>query len=177
MHIWHGGVIVRNPRLGYSNGACVTEPRWDIDEINSIEVAKKVKLLGYKAFNVWYKHTSSGAAKTFRNDGDVVVFLKDVVGQNEVDFYVEHLEGSHPEVVIEGEVFKPIEVVPEGGKEVDVVAEGCNDIEVVAEVANEVHVVAEGSNEAHVIAEGSNEAEVVDEVGNEPEVVAEVANV
>src|ERR1044072_10041064 len=67
VHIWHGGVFVRNPIIGYSNGECVIESRWDIDEINSIEVAKKVKLLGYLAFNVWYKHPSLDIAKLFKD--------------------------------------------------------------------------------------------------------------
>ena len=199
VHIWHGGVFVRNPIIGYSNGECVIESRWDIDEINSIEVAKKVKLLGYLAFNVWYKHPSLEIAKPFKDDGDVLVFMKDVVGQNEVHFYVEYLEDSEPEVVIEGEVFKPNKVVCEGGKdcvlvvegeglkEADVVGGGVKESVVVGEgvhgsrVAGEGLGCTDGVNETDVVGEGVNtdgvnESGVVGEGVNDCGVVPEVVN-
>ncbi|XP_057416083.1 uncharacterized protein LOC130710749 [Lotus japonicus] len=102
VHVWHSGKFVSEPSLDYLNGICFTVDKWDVDEINSIDLGKVVKRLGYVSFNIWYRHPDFGLSsgcKPFRDDGDVVAFLNDVKGHSEVDFYVEHLVEEVPELV------------------------------------------------------------------------------
>lgn len=107
------------PRVDYINGVCLTLPNWDIDEINSIDLGRIVRNIGYVNFNVWYRHPALGldiGCKPFKDDSDVYVFLNDVRGHEVINFYVEHIVDEESEIIEEVPLidFTPADV--EGGK-------------------------------------------------------------
>lgn len=94
IHLWHKGYFVDEPRFDYAHGVCQSFEGWDVDGINSIEIGKLVKSLGYASFKcLWYRYPALGlfnGRRPFNEDADVIEFLKDVKGHDEVEFFVEH---------------------------------------------------------------------------------------
>lgn len=92
VHLWHKGYFVDEPRYDYVEGVCQSFEGWDVDQLNSIEIGKLVKSLGYASFKcVWYRNPRLGlynGIKPFKDDADVIGFLRDVEGHDEVEFYV-----------------------------------------------------------------------------------------
>ena len=113
---------MNNSSLDYVKGECKSVEDWDIDEINSIEVGKLVKSLGYPSFKcLWYRNPVLGlfnGRRPFNNDEDVVAFLNDVKGHDEVDIYVEHWAEA-VEVINE----KACEVIEERELSVEIISE------------------------------------------------------
>ncbi|XP_057452787.1 uncharacterized protein LOC130744635 [Lotus japonicus] len=181
VHVWHSGKLVSEPSLDYLNGICFTVDKWDVDEINSIDLGKVVKRLGYVSFNIWYRHPDFGLSsgcKPFRDDGDVVAFLNDVKGHSEVDFYVEHLVEEVPELVDD---FQFLEYTQAGqGEGVKENGEGSVGEGSVEGLNDGQGGSGEGQNEivyedCEVVGEGVNEGQ--NEIVNEDcEVVGEAVN-
>ncbi|KAL6551934.1 hypothetical protein OROGR_008088 [Orobanche gracilis] len=92
IHLWHKGYFVDEPRFDYAHGVCQSFEGWDVDEINSIEIGKLVKSLGYASFKcLWYRYPALGlfnGRRPFNEDADREI----PVGGNQ-----DHTQLVHPD--------------------------------------------------------------------------------
>lgn len=164
--IWHKGHFVFEPTCEYVEGECVILPRFDPDELSSLELQKLVQELGYPSYKcLWYRAPALGlfdGRRPFRDDKDVHTFLKDLQGFSEVEFYVEHCE----------EAVKLQEGNQEGVSQISV-----EDIDIDTEsafvsIAREAEAAFESqSRGTEVLSSEAREAEVIIEEGVLPPVV------
>ncbi|XP_057442584.1 uncharacterized protein LOC130734258 [Lotus japonicus] len=164
--IWHKGHFVFEPTCEYVEGVCVILPRFDPDELSSMELQKLVQELGYPSYKcLWYRAPALGlfdGRRPFSDDKDVHTFLKDLQGFSEVEFYVEHCE----------EAIKLQEGNQEGVSQISV-----EDIDIDTEsafvsIAREAETAFESqSRRTEVLSSEAREAEVIIEEGVLPPVV------
>lgn len=105
-----------HPTYDYIDGVCESVEKCDVDTINSIELVKLARGLGYRSFKVWYLQPGFSlqhGCRHFSNDSDVVRFLDEHIGADEITFYIETLTdvpGSLSGLVIDDD--DEVQIVP-----------------------------------------------------------------
>ncbi|KAI5446918.1 hypothetical protein KIW84_014676 [Lathyrus oleraceus] len=164
LRIHHVGKLVETPVKWYVNGE-VTEMNWswDVGYMSYMELKDMIKSEGYVNIKcLWYwnpTYSFSRGLKPLNNDQDVLQFLKDVVGYNVIDVYVEHNVGI-PEIIDDSELDVELDV------EDDVQCTGFKSADITEEVTIDPNIVAElGTIYPNGVAE--------DDVTTDPNIVVE----